>query len=901
MREIVDKHFPDNWVITMYLGFIVDLMVEWAPYPAAQLALANTTKQREVMQLVQDHYKDVPVLIKQLQMYLDEGTLTVPFILKHRVKLFEWLRHSNVCLRWLMLHSRKTTKPIRDAYAKVVVQENVLLLLLLTAQFEFKLKTMIQGILDEKKERWEENRKESGERVKELSEVFGGEKALSRVKKNDRLKTWFSKIAAQIEALDFENKTVSGRRIQQLIRALEEVAHYHQIEENVPVKNFLVETSGFLENMIRLIHIGDDIMYNIDIISDFAYARDIIYEYIPDMQERIRKNPGSVILLRSTFLKLASILHTPTFRLGDVTMGGAAVQDALAPAEAQAQTKLATKDLIMVSEYYSKMLVHFVRTVLDIIPEMMFKILGEIIQFQTEKFQEMPPRVEKDTVEQFAQLPVRAVLVKLTHKISLFTEGILALETTLVGVLKVDSKQLLEEGIRKILVQRIVSSLEKVLMFETKTLDEFQARLSQCKKVLEGFKRSFVYIQDYVNIYGLKIWQEEFQRIVAYYVERECNRFMKQVHEGAKSQYQSKIIPIPDPLVIRGDPSDNFIGRLARMMLAHTDVTKSIYVNKMNAWYSRDERELLGIKMFDLLIESIGAFGITGLDKFFGFSIVKDLQIVVDYILKLTLINKGVFANQIRTFVRALEPTCSLPDKALTIYAEGIKSTTKLAPIATNIAIIGQKQLLRKQLSNILRFKSSLESNSLFCSLDAMNQAVLNDIRAHYRNPTLPCPKSDNPLLGDLTSYLEHVGVHDPMMKIYIETEPIIDFPTIMFLLVLRVIGTFSFDAHLGQKPKPKKDNLDDVPFVVGICTLLRQFHSTSTTKFLSLLGQYVRVMLNVHVEKNATKSVVYPEEVNRILTFFEIYCQFSGTPRKDIEQFVPSYIFTSYTAPVTR
>lgn len=70
------------------------------------------------------------------------------------------------------------------------------------------------------------------------------------------------------------------------------------------------------------------------------------------------------------------------------------------------------------------------------------------------------------------------------------------------------------------------------------------------------------------------------------------------------------------------------------MMLAHTDVTKSIYVNKMNAWYSRDERELLGIKMFDLLIESIGAFGITGLDKFFGFSIVKDLQIVVDYILK---------------------------------------------------------------------------------------------------------------------------------------------------------------------------------------------------------------------------------------------------------------------------
>jgi WASH complex subunit strumpellin len=63
--------------------------------------------------------------------------------------------------------------------------------------------------------------------------------------------------------------------------------------------------------------------------------------------------------------------------------------------------------------------------------------------------------VEKQDVEKFAQLDTRAKLVRLTHKISLFTEGILALDTTLVGVLKVDPKQLLEEGIRKILVKKV--------------------------------------------------------------------------------------------------------------------------------------------------------------------------------------------------------------------------------------------------------------------------------------------------------------------------------------------------------------------------------------------------------------------------------------------------------------
>ncbi len=32
MREIVDKHFPDNWVISVYMGTVVDLGEAWEPY-----------------------------------------------------------------------------------------------------------------------------------------------------------------------------------------------------------------------------------------------------------------------------------------------------------------------------------------------------------------------------------------------------------------------------------------------------------------------------------------------------------------------------------------------------------------------------------------------------------------------------------------------------------------------------------------------------------------------------------------------------------------------------------------------------------------------------------------------------------------------------------------------------
>jgi WASH complex subunit strumpellin len=42
MREIVDRHFNDNWIIALYMGVDVDLSVEWKEYKAATEALKNT-------------------------------------------------------------------------------------------------------------------------------------------------------------------------------------------------------------------------------------------------------------------------------------------------------------------------------------------------------------------------------------------------------------------------------------------------------------------------------------------------------------------------------------------------------------------------------------------------------------------------------------------------------------------------------------------------------------------------------------------------------------------------------------------------------------------------------------------------------------------------------------------
>lgn len=121
-------------------------------------------------------------------------------------------------------------------------------------------------------------------------------------------------------------------------------------------------------------------------------------------------------------------------------------------------------------------------------------------------------------------------------------------------------------------------------------------KLKEMAATMDGFYRSFEYIQDYVSIYGLKIWQEEVSRIINYNVEQECNNFLRaKVRKSSKvdhlrrlfdgksclfmyqraqiqdwqSVHQSAHIPIPKFSPV--DESATFIGRLCREILRITD------------------------------------------------------------------------------------------------------------------------------------------------------------------------------------------------------------------------------------------------------------------------------------------------------------------------------------------
>ena len=188
----------------------------------------------------------------------------------------------------------------------------------------------------------------------------------------------------------------------------------------------------------------------------------------------------------------------------------------------------------------------------------------------------------------------------------------------LVGVIKVDPKRLLEDGIRKELVRQVSRALHDHLTFtgNQKSRGELSSKLEKLGKTMEGFRRSFEYIQDYVRISGLKIWQEELSRVINFNVEQEANTFLRQKIPAWASEYQSKSIPIPVyPSSVNGD-ANNFMGRLANEIIAVTSPRSTLYVKSMQSWYdSRSHNEVASLSLFAALGNSVGTIGLAGLDR----------------------------------------------------------------------------------------------------------------------------------------------------------------------------------------------------------------------------------------------------------------------------------------------
>ena len=894
MREITDKHFVDNWVIAFYMGFTVDLLVYWRPFKSAYAAITTTVEIENVAYHTNRLKSQMHKLSDQISDLLIEGVLTEQYVLDNIYKeLLPRVREANVILRYFILHMTRRQIPVDFIKAYEIVnksvQENdVLNLLLKTAQLEFILRAMFTQLLREKRNKWDETKNKATTKMIKLSEYFSGKHVLSDNVRVEQLEDWFENVADKVEVLSYSDGGVAGRKINKLIKALEHVQEFHHIDENIQVKQFIEETRHHLLQMLRITNIERKVLVTIGTVGDLSYAWEIFARenfFVGMIQEKIKNEPVLVLQMRSTFLKMATMLELPCTRIDQAADNDPAL----------------TVTLENVSDYYSTDLVQFVRKVLHVIPSSIFKVIRQIMLALNNDLQECPTKVARQDLKQMSQLELRNKIVEWTSEISLFASGILAMESTLVGVIQVDPHQLLEDGIRQELVSLITHELDRQITIDTTQVlvaGQFDEMMHRLGKQLTGIRNAFEFVQDYVNVHGLRIWLEEFFRIVNFNVEMECNIFLTRKLYHWKSRFQSDVVPIPylgDP---KGNQSYSFLGRIGQHLLLMT--RRLIYVPALGAWYDwKDGSQVVGEQTFSSIVAAIGVQGLAALDRLFCFNIARETQRIV------VRVSKGITTEEAIRFFEGnkgkMLPTSGLPTgTAFEWYREcatAIGPTTQF--LAEAFHRMGRMQLLRKLISSELQSRCKLESGALFFALRNTNNCLMHDLHTHYNNPT------EHPLPGkivpELDPFLEATGFSDAPTKIYVTSKSMPHLPYVLMTMLANILGNFTFNSKYGCLV-PTNASLA-TPFFVdasavisATLTLLKQFHSDYSTLFFGLLSQLIRVA--AVSEEGTTQDLAAPipdgpsPAAQLLAHFMERFADNLKIPVEELHQEAPNQCF---------
>ncbi|XP_033351507.1 WASH complex subunit 5 [Bombus vosnesenskii] len=868
MRETVDRFFPDNWVISIYMGIVINLCDWWLPYKAARTALNNTLESSNVKVIAQNYGQKMKKLIceteeVQLAVTLDESAIG---------SLVKLVRECNVVLHWILLHTATSTISLEDSkrsrmLRQLVVTESkyttsdYLQLLLSTAQIEQGVKQLYKDLLFGKETKWIRDKGTCVERITDLAQIFGGNKSLDGIERNQNLHTWFMEISKHIDSLQQED----GRKIVQLLQALEEVQEFHQLENNLHISQYLADTREILHNMLRTGSITEDIMISLNIVTDCCYAWNIMESFIDTMQASIKESPPTVIKLKALFLKMASALETPLLRVNQAH----------------------SADLSSVSQYYSRELEKYARRVLQIIPETVFGLLAEIVHLETNAFKEIPTKLPKDKLKDYAQLDDRLKMAKLTYAVSVFTKGVLSLRSVPLGVLRVDSHRLLEDGIRQELVKKVTLALDNGLIFEPKSKISLLQKLHNLTAIIDGYRKSFQYIQDYININSLKIWHEEITYIINNAVEEECTGSSWTSGRSWRYFQDERHVSVSD------NNSATFIGRLARELLRITDPRTTVYIEHSLAWYDlKTQTEVLNYKIFSRTLEAIGTPGLTGLDKLISFYIITELNSMIHHIEK--NIRNKVWSSTIDYFDAILNSVDGPKGNMSKFHSSITAQTSKFCPQLLDCVLkVGHYQLLKKKITYELNTACKFEAKHMEAALQTLNTAILFEIDKQNSNEQTETEK--NELLRELSIRLDWAGISNPHNNIYIKSPNINNIALIMFLLTVLQLSKLQYCKNTGSLlSKRPQDPLDAVVFVIGVQTILRQCTYSAMTRYVKYLCIYVLSCVAPDSIKAGSDG---ESEGYNTLHILELFTRYSGISRSLILKEIPMIIMDHFQA----
>ena len=852
MYDIFSKHYHDNIVISFYMGYTIDIYEYWRDFKEAGNVLDSNIKANYLREEKNRKLARISVVDNKIKEYLNEGVMTEEYVLKNIENLLMIMREGNLILRWFILQRDITNKKFREIINEGLSNKDLISLLLNLSQFEDLLKTMFQKLVFNKEEMWENDRNYCIQKLSELISYYSGNSAFNTMKLEGYSK-YFEDVSTRINKLNNKNPNRVGIHIGKIKDDLYEIGKIHYINESANARENIKLINGRLDHMLLIVNVKKNYLISISKISDFSFAWISIHDYSQEMQRILQSNSKNVLLLRAAFLKIASILNFPLVHLYEID----------------------SEDIDSVTKYYSGELVSFVREILQIIPISVFTLLDDVSKIFSSGFQEIPIKLQKKDVKLYAQNEKRFKLAKDAHLISVFTKGIFMMEKTLVGVIEVDPKIILEKGIRTELLKLLASTFHNYIDFKAndnkialdKKLNELIVRISSIRK-------SFLYIQDYININGNKMWCEEMNKLINYYVEIEANKFLARKIKQKNDFYDNTkdLAPPRYPPLKTSPESPTFLGRLTRFILNLTSPKNSIFCPANFTWYDKNNNEIFGIKYLNKIKLAIGIEGFQGFIKLLGYLNYQNL------ISLNTIYNKTVTDASYIKCLKNISNLYGSPfiDHYMDKY-DGRQLTDTIQTFSrydnqiliAKIYEIGQIFFLRKLQNYIVNESAEVEATMLSNEIKSLNEINLLILKNHIninfiKDPSLN-PEEDNMnnnstninndknKINDLDNYYSNLisffndfGCLDSTHIFYINLSKMQYLPLILACISFNELEKmFYYDKKSGTAKKLNNFNFDLFYFTNGIFNILYQMGKSNIIIFLALLTDLLKIKLS--------------------------------------------------------
>ncbi|RVE48625.1 hypothetical protein evm_006696, partial [Chilo suppressalis] len=435
---------------------------------------------------------------------------------------------------------------------------------------------------------------------------------------------------------------------------------------------------------------------------------------------------------------------------------------------------------------------------------------------------------------------------------------ILDMRSTLVGVIRVDPAELLEVGLLKELDRHISKKFVEFLEPPAKKASSTNLlpRLQKLAESMDGYKRSLEYIQDYINIHGLRIWQKQISAIISESVAKEIS-----LRKG----------------VTLYSPSAGFMGSLARQIVQLADVRSCVYLSISTAWHDiKNQNEVLNSKFFSKLNEAVGVVGLFGLDTLYAHMIKNQLQNV----------HQILRSSQYKSILGSTRTDVKEIDQLL------IKGQKLLQQLSEVLVLVGTLQIIRKHIAYQLNTMCKFDSAHLEAALRTMNDALINELKQCSIEPDKQCNISTK-LIELFEEHLVRCGINEPFEKIYLKMPQdllYIEMGQLLGLLLISQLAKLQVCLTTGDIiTKKMGENIDGYPLLVGIYTLLRQTKTTYMDTFIDFICAYSKI-----TTLNRTKLSETVSDDGFTVRILELFCETFNYSFDKIEDKLPLVLLSN-------